>query len=275
MSQIRIQQGSQKLDVNIVIADCRCIGFHVNEDLSIDMIVPMGMSSSMVERYARMKEAEIFEAYEKKKIHNHQALPVTLDLEDGRTLYRSGQKLPYLGQMNMNLRIKLLAREKDTSLYEERLPDGERVLTIRTANDDQSFLRYCVMRYYRKCAGEIVRGKASLFGKRMQLTYNHIQITGERVSRRRRFAGLASRNIAIRNQTTLWGSCNSKRNLKFDWKLAMLPIEIIEYIIVHELAHLKKMNHSAAFWAEIEKIMPEYRECRAWLDKHGKEYEMF
>ena len=55
----------------------------------------------------------------------------------------------------------------------------------------------------------------------------------------------------------------------------MLPTEIIDYIIVHELAHLKKMNHSAAFWSEVEKVLPEYRECRKWLNKHGKEYEMF
>ena len=59
------------------------------------------------------------------------------------------------------------------------------------------------------------------------------------------------------------------------WKLAMLPEEVIDYIIVHELAHLKKMNHSAGFWAEIEKVMPEYQECRCWLNKHGKEYEIF
>ena len=55
----------------------------------------------------------------------------------------------------------------------------------------------------------------------------------------------------------------------------MLPVEIIDYIIVHELAHLKKMNHSAAFWAEVEKVLPEYRECRNWLNKHGGEYEIF
>ena len=82
-------------------------------------------------------------------------------------------------------------------------------------------------------------------------------------------------NIEIKNQLTLWGSCNRKHNLKFDWKLAMLPMEIIEYIIVHELTHLKVMNHSGKFWNEMEKVMPEYRECRTWLEKHGKEYEIF
>ena len=82
-------------------------------------------------------------------------------------------------------------------------------------------------------------------------------------------------NIEIKNQLTVWGSCNRKHNLKFDWKLAMLPMEIIEYIIAHELTHLKVMNHSATFWNEMEKVMPEYKECRSWLEKHGKEYEIF
>ena len=53
------------------------------------------------------------------------------------------------------------------------------------------------------------------------------------------------------------------------------PMEIIEYIIVHELTHLKVMNHSGKFWNEMEKVMPEYRECRTWLEKHAKEYEIF
>ena len=55
----------------------------------------------------------------------------------------------------------------------------------------------------------------------------------------------------------------------------MLPMEIIEYIIAHELTHLKVMNHSATFWNEMEKVMPEYKECRSWLEKNGKEYEIF
>ena len=55
----------------------------------------------------------------------------------------------------------------------------------------------------------------------------------------------------------------------------MLPMEIIEYIIAHELTHLKVMNHSATFWNEMEKVMTEYKECRSWLEKHGKEYEIF
>ena len=83
------------------------------------------------------------------------------------------------------------------------------------------------------------------------------------------------KNLEIKDQKTLWGSCSRQKNLRFDWKLAMLPEEVIDYIIVHELAHLKKMNHSAGFWAEIEKVMPEYQECRRWLNKHGKEYEIF
>ena len=51
--------------------------------------------------------------------------------------------------------------------------------------------------------------------------------------------------------------------------------EVVDYVIVHELGHLRKMNHSGAFWREVEKIMPEYKECRSWLDRHGQEYEIF
>lgn len=275
MSQIRVHQGSTDLDVNIITVKTRCVDISVNEDLSIDMRVPIGMNWNMIENYVRMNEQTIFQEYERKKMRNHQVLPVTLELENGRVLYRSGLCLPFLGEMNLKLRVKFVAEDEETKVYVENRPGGGQMLTIKTDNDEQSFLRYCVIRYYKKCAGDIVKKKVYDFGQQMNLKFNHVQITGQTRLSQLSFPKLTYKNIEIKNQKTLWGSCNRKRNLKFDWKLVMLPMEVIEYIIVHELTHLKKMNHSNSFWSEIEKVMPEYRECRNWLDKHGKEYEIF
>ncbi len=68
--------------------------------------------------------------------------------------------------------------------------------------------------------------------------------------------------IAIKDTKTRWGSCSSKKNLNFNWRLVFTPLECIDYVIVHELAHTKEMNHSKKFWYIVESIMPNYKELR-------------
>ena len=75
--------------------------------------------------------------------------------------------------------------------------------------------------------------------------------------------------ITIRNQKTRWGSCSGKGNLNFNCFLMFAPPEVIDYVVVHELCHLKEMNHSKAFWNEVEKVLPDYRTQEKWLKKEG------
>ena len=73
--------------------------------------------------------------------------------------------------------------------------------------------------------------------------------------------------VAIRNQRSRWGSCSSKRNLNFNYRILFLPTELADYIIVHELCHLIVFNHSPEFWAHVERVLPDYRERREILKK--------
>lgn len=74
--------------------------------------------------------------------------------------------------------------------------------------------------------------------------------------------------VAIRTQKTRWGSCSSKRNLNFNYRIVFLPEELQDYLIVHELCHLQEMNHAAAFWTLVEKTIPSYKILRARLKAH-------
>ena len=78
--------------------------------------------------------------------------------------------------------------------------------------------------------------------------------------------------ITIRNQRTRWGSCSAKGNLNFNCLLMMMPPEIIDYVVVHELAHRREMNHSKAFWDIVESVLPDYKERRRWLRENGNRY---
>ncbi len=91
----------------------------------------------------------------------------------------------------------------------------------------------------------------------------------KRVSHYAKQIGVTYGKITIRNQKTRWGSCSSKGNLNFNCLLMLTPPEVIDYVVVHELCHRKEMNHSKAFWAEVEKVLPDYKEQVKWLKENG------
>ena len=81
--------------------------------------------------------------------------------------------------------------------------------------------------------------------------------------------GVTYGRITIRNQRTKWGSCSSKGNLNFNCLLMLAPQEVLDCIVVHELCHRKEMNHSQRFYAEVLRVMPDYRERYKWLKENG------
>lgn len=83
--------------------------------------------------------------------------------------------------------------------------------------------------------------------------------------------GVSFGRVTIRCQRSKWGSCNAKGDLSINCLLMRAPEEVLDYILVHELCHRKQMNHSAAFWAEVAKVLPDYRQRERWLKEHGRE----
>lgn len=100
-------------------------------------------------------------------------------------------------------------------------------------------------------AGETLAARTAYFAEQMGVTYGR---------------------VTIREQKTRWGSCSSKGNLNYNWKLILMPQEILDYVVVHELAHRKEMDHSARFYAVVAAQMPDYAAKQKWLREHGSEY---
>lgn len=83
--------------------------------------------------------------------------------------------------------------------------------------------------------------------------------------------GVRATAIRVRGQSSRWGSCSSAGRLNFNWRLIMAPSFVLDYVAAHEVAHLVEMNHSDAFWAQVEKTLPDMQKGRAWLRAHGNQ----
>lgn len=81
--------------------------------------------------------------------------------------------------------------------------------------------------------------------------------------------GVIYKKISIRDTTTRWGSCSSRGTLSFSYRLILAELPIIDYVLVHELAHITHPHHRQIFWDRVEKFYPEYKQARAWLRKQG------
>jgi len=155
---------------------------------------------------------------------------------------KSGDTLPYLGRD-----LEVVKRQNHGSGDSVRLERNKLIVVLRAENGR---LDLVLEQWYRMQAAELIREKAEKAGARLGLTYNR---------------------VIIRGQKTRWGSCSHKGNLSFNWKLIMAPEPVIDYVIIHELAHLKEMNHTKRFWRLVAEHCPRWREHKKWLKDHETE----
>lgn len=87
--------------------------------------------------------------------------------------------------------------------------------------------------------------------------------------------GVKFRRLSLRDTSSRWGSCSAEGNLSFCWRLVFAPRHIVSYLVAHEVAHLREMNHSPAFWAEVAKLHPDYKRARKWLADNASELHRY
>lgn len=138
------------------------------------------------------------------------------------------------------------------------------------------------------CTGKLIKGKYVEFkvpidadeteiqeaiGKllsRIFSSYFHKQIVNRVNSFNDRYFQEKIENVRLKNNHSNWGSCSSQRNINLSSRLLFAPTEVLDYVIVHELAHLKEMNHSPRFWKIVRDVMPDYELKEKWLKEHGQ-----
>jgi predicted metal-dependent hydrolase len=159
--------------------------------------------------------------------------------------WRDGARLPWLGG-HLTLRVAHGTRARS------RREGGE--LWVSAPAGDTEAIRRAVGRWYRTVAGDVLKSRTHALAEA---------------------AGLAQPKVMISPARTRWGSCNTRREVRLAWRLVKAPPDLVDYVICHELAHLRHMDHSRSFWDEVERQCPDYRRLRAELHATDHLYRTF
>lgn len=130
--------------------------------------------------------------------------------------------------------------------------EGDR-LTLTLPQTDEALAHAALERWYRRQAHTVV---------------------AERLAHWNTHYGFTWTRVAIKEQKTRWGSCSRQGALNFNWRLLLAPLPVLDYVVIHELCHLKEPNHGSRFWALVAQTCPDYRERRGWLRQHGHELRL-
>ena len=149
-------------------------------------------------------------------------------------------KVLYLGNL-CEAELNYNPTQKQPTVF---LADNKFYITLTSKEQNPSAL---CEDFLRRQALDFLTARAKELAAKMEVTFN---------------------NLTVKDQKSLWGSCSQKNNLNFSYRLIKMPRAVIDYLIVHELAHLVHFDHSPDFWATVEKFVPDYKQHRRWLNNN-------
>ena len=162
------------------------------------------------------------------------------------TVYANGAMIPYRGsRWPLTVKVSKLKRVKIefAEAFIAHVPQS-----AQSVADFHTFIKEALGKWMQNCALQTARAVADQHQQRF---------------------GLIPRSIRVRKQKTRWGSCGIHNDININWLLILTPPEILEYVMVHELCHIRYRNHSSDFWSLVEAHMPDYRQHRKWLRDNG------
>lgn len=202
------------------------------EEGAVSVVVPVETSLERIDELLASKRRWI-----KEKIALHQEMS-----PPSSKRYVSGESFSYLGR---NYRLKV---EKGP-FAPVRLLHGRLVVSVPKSTAQPQMIRNALVRWYKRQAEVKLR---------------------EKVDRWAPLVGVEPSGVTIKTFKSRWGSCTAKGELQFNWQIMMAPNRIVDYVVIHELCHLVRHDHSAEFWEILRRIMGDYAECRSWLKYNSR-----
>ncbi|MBN7797156.1 YgjP-like metallopeptidase domain-containing protein [Parahaliea mediterranea] len=196
------------------------------EDGAVSVVVPTNTTTERIDQLLAAKRRWI---KEKIALHREQAPPST-------RRFVSGEAFSYLGR---NYRLKV----ETGNFTPVRLLNGRLLVTVPSGSQ-QHMVRNALVRWYKRQAEHKLIEKVTRFAPQV---------------------GVEPTGVGIKTFRSRWGSCTAKGKLEFNWRIMMAPNRMVDYVVIHELCHLIRHDHSPEFWREIGRVMPEYQESREWL----------
>jgi len=228
MKEINID--GNKITYTLTKSKRKSIAITIKPDLSISVKAP---------NYAAQKEIEAFLTQKSKWILK------AIDRFSQREPIRiisiiTGTELLLLGK-TYTLFVNDIYLKKSNIIINEHKAE----IALYTApNTSEKAKRAVIESWYRAYTKKIITERAKYYAELLSVSFG---------------------DIRIKDQKNIWGSCSSKGNLNFNWRIIMAPKEVLDYLVVHELCHLRFMNHSSDFWQCVAGILPDYKNTRKWL----------
>jgi len=213
-----------------LVTDRKSISIEIGKGGTLIVRLPKGMPKDSAVRFITSKESWIKKKQTEAKNKKKEVI---------KNKFVDGELFFYLGDY---YKLEIVAET------DQRWPltfDGK---VFRLREDYQKRGKEVFLKWYKKQAKRIIEKRVEEFALNYDFNYVEVKV-----------------NSAVKR----FGSCTSKKTLNFTWRLVMAPQEVLDYVVVHELSHLKNMNHSAKFWNLVASIMPDYKEQEAWLRRNS------
>lgn len=231
--KLSFEYGTEVIEFTVEYRKRRTLEIGIEPPSNITVIAPIGASEEEILRAVKTKAKwitqKLFEFRE-------------MEYRKRKIEYVNGESFMYLGR-NYSLQIMVgnSIKKPEAKLYQGKF-------NVISNTKDQNKIRAAMEDWYRQKTLEKVLDRVEYYKSYFKVSPN---------------------TIKVKEQKKRWASCNSKRDLLFNWRCAMAPAFVLDYIVVHELCHMEHLNHSTEFWSLVKRIMPDFEKRKEWLKNYG------
>ncbi len=231
--KLRFKFGTKDIEFNVSYSNRKTLAIEVETNGEVNVVAPMGVSEEEILK--RVKSRAVWIVQKQYQVRNINVNKINREAINGESYL-------YLGR-NYTLQLILDEQSKNINV---KLFRGKFIVTTYTNDEDK--IKVELEKWYREKA---------------------IKKINERVKYYIHFFNKQPKSIKVKEQKKRWGSCTSKDELLFNWRCAMAPAYIIDYIVVHEMCHMYYKDHSKEFWNMVSEVMPDCASRRMWLRDNG------